>query len=141
MADNLTREERSRNMSRIRNRDTTPELAVRSLLHKEGYRFRLHRKDLPGTPDIVLPKYKTAIFVHGCFWHRHKGCKYSYTPKTNVEFWNKKFQDNLLRDKKNLKELEAEGWRVLIVWECETSSTSELRKRIDMVLKEPTGGS
>ncbi len=84
-----------------------------------GFRFRLHRKDLPGKPDIVLPKYKTVIFVHGCFWHRHKGCKYAYTPKSRQEFWKKKFEDNSKRDKDVIDELKMLGWKVIIIWECE----------------------
>jgi DNA mismatch endonuclease (patch repair protein) len=85
-------------MSRIKDRNTKPEIIVRKALHRLGYRFRLHRKDLPGRPDIVLPKYKTVIFVHGCYWHRHKGCKYAYTPKSRVEFWERKFKENSERD-------------------------------------------
>ena len=101
MTDILSKERRSWNMSRIRGSDTKPELLVRSLLHRMGYRFRLHRKDLPGRPDIVLPKYRTVIFVHGCFWHRHKGCKYAYTPKSRTDFWQNKFQGTVERDKRN----------------------------------------
>jgi len=96
--DKLTPEHRSWNMSRIFSANTKPELAVRSLLHKMGYRFRLHRKDLPGKPDIVLTKYKTVIFVHGCFWHRHDACQYAYTPKSRVKFWKEKFEGNIERD-------------------------------------------
>ena len=92
-------EQRSRNMSAIKSKNTKPEIAVRKLLHSMGYRFRLHRKDLPGSPDIVLPKYKTVIFVHGCFWHRHENCKYASTPKTRQEFWEAKFRENINRDK------------------------------------------
>ena len=106
-------------MSAIKSKNTKPEIAVRKLLHSMGYRFRLHRKDLPGSPDIVLPKYKTVIFVHGCFWHRHENCKYASTPKTRKEFWNKKFNDNILRDKKNLEILSSLGWKIIIIWECE----------------------
>ncbi len=108
-------------MSRIRSKDTKPEIAVRSMLHRSGYRFRLHVKGLPGRPDIVLPKYNTVIFVNGCFWHRHQGCKYAYNPKTNVPFWKKKFKDNVIRQKSNIKNLNTLGWKVKIVWECETS--------------------
>ena len=106
-------------MSRIRGKDTRPELIVRALLHRMGYRFRLHRKDLPGKPDIVLPKYKTVIFVHGCFWHRHEGCKFAYHPKSREEFWVNKFKGTLERDLKKEKALKESGWRVLVVWECE----------------------
>ena len=112
-------EQRSRNMSAIKSKNTKPEIAVRKLLHAMGFRFRLHRKDLPGSPDIVLPKYKTVIFVHGCFWHRHENCKYASTPKTRQEFWNKKFNENINRDKINQENLSSKGWKIIIVWECE----------------------
>ena len=112
-------EQRSRNMSAIKSKNTKPEIAVRKLLHSMGYRFRLHRKDLPGSPDIVLPKYKTVIFVHGCFWHRHENCKYATTPKTRKEFWEKKFRENINRDKLNQENLSSKGWKIIIVWECE----------------------
>ena len=112
-------ERRSRNMSAIKSKNTKPEIAVRKLLHSMGYRFRLHRKDLPGSPDIVLPKYKTVIFVHGCFWHRHKNCKYASTPKTRQEFWEAKFRENINRDKLNQENLSSKGWKIIIVWECE----------------------
>ena len=117
-------------MSRIRGKDTKPELRVRSQLHRMGYRFRLHRKDLPGRPDIVLPKYDTVIFVHGCFWHRHKGCRACYTPKTRPEFWKKKFGGNIRRDRTNINLLRKQGWKVLIIWECETDSDGKLQKLI-----------
>ena len=126
MADHLTKEKRSWNMSRIRSKDTKPEIIVRSLLHQMGYRFRLHRKDLPGKPDIVLPKYKTVIFVHGCFWHRHKGCKRCTTPSTNKNFWLLKFQRNLDNDKTNKTKLRSQGWTVAVIWECETQCTKKL---------------
>lgn len=119
--DKLTPEKRSWNMSRIRSRNTSPELAVRSALHKAGYRFRIHRKDLPGSPDIILPKYQTVIFVHGCYWHRHQNCKAAATPKTNIEFWTEKFRENVDRDKRNRTALENLNWKVLVVWECEIS--------------------
>ena len=112
-------EQRSRNMSAIKSKNTKPEIAVRKVLHSMGYRFRLHSKDLPGSPDIVLPKYKTVIFVHGCFWHRHQNCKYASTPKTRQEFWNKKFNENINRDKINQENLSSKGWKIIIVWECE----------------------
>ncbi|MBN9019085.1 MAG: DNA mismatch endonuclease Vsr [Rhizobiales bacterium] len=119
MADTLTSERRSWNMSRIRGRDTGPELVLRSLLHRAGFRFRLHAKQLPGRPDIILPRYRTAIFVHGCFWHRHPGCRNATTPSTRREFWQAKFDGNISRDARNQAELEAAGWTVLTVWECE----------------------
>jgi DNA mismatch endonuclease (patch repair protein) len=128
--DDLTPEKRSWNMSRIRGRDTKPELLVRSLLHRLGYRFRLHRRDLPGTPDIVLPKYQTVIFVHGCFWHRHPDCRYAYTPKSRVEFWKEKFAANVHRDAKNRRALEQAGWQVLVVWECELRDMAGLSDRL-----------
>ena len=112
-------EQRSRNMSAIKSKNTKPEIKVRKILHSMGYRFRLHRKDLPGSPDIVLPKYKTVIFVHGCFWHRHENCKYASTPKTRQEFWEAKFRENLNRDKLNQENLSSKGWKISIVWECE----------------------
>jgi len=112
-------EQRSRNMSAIKSKNTKPEIAVRRLLHSMGYRFRLHRKDLPGSPDIVLPKYKTVIFVHGCFWHRHENCKYASTPKTRKEFWEKKFRENINRDNLNQANLALKGWKIIIIWECQ----------------------
>ena len=112
-------EQRSRNMSAIKSKNTKPEIKVRKVLHSMGYRFRLHRKDLPGSPDIVLPKYKTVIFVHGCFWHRHKNCMYASTPKTRQEFWEAKFRENINRDKLNQENLSSKGWKIIIVWECE----------------------
>ena len=121
-------------MSRIRSRDTKPERAVRSILHCMGFRFRLHRRDLPGSPDIVLPKYQTAIFVHGCFWHRHKGCRFAYTPKTRPAFWQKKFSDNVARDQRSARNLRKEGWHVLTVWECELSAPDRLAARLHRAL-------
>ena len=111
--------QRSRNMSAIKSKNTKPEIAVRKLLYSMGYRFRLHRKDLPGSPDIVLPKYKTVIFVHGCFWHRHENCKYATTPKTRKEFWEKKFRENINRDNLNQANLSLKGWKIIIIWECQ----------------------
>jgi len=120
-------------MSRIRGKDTKPEIIVRSLLHRRGYRFRIHKKDLPGKPDIVLPKYKTVIFVHGCFWHRHEGCKYAYKPKSRVDFWNAKFDETVIRDKRNRKQLKATGWNVEIIWECETKDMDKLKKILNKI--------
>lgn len=117
--DCLTPEQRRRNMSAIKGRDTKPEILLRKLLHSLGYRFRIQRKDLPGRPDIVLPRYKAAIFVNGCFWHRHAGCKLASTPSTNSEFWQKKFAANVERDARNYAALKELGWNVLIIWECE----------------------
>jgi DNA mismatch endonuclease (patch repair protein) len=114
-----TIEKRSEVMSRIRSKNTKPEMALRSMLHKMGYRFRLHRKNLPGCPDIVLPKYNTVIFVHGCFWHLHENCRDGTIPKTQSEKWKAKLLRNVDRDNKHKLELEELGWRVLIIWECE----------------------
>ena len=119
MTDVHTREQRSRNMAAIRSKHTKPEIRVRSALHAMGFRFRLHRKDLPGRPDIVLPKFRTAIFVHGCFWHCHR-CKYgSVTPATRADFWAAKRAGNVLRDRAHRAALRKLGWRVLVLWECE----------------------
>ena len=124
-------------MSRIRSKDTKPEKIVRSTLHRMGYRFRLHMKDLPGKPDIVLPKYKTVFFVHGCFWHRHKGCKYAYTPKSRVKFWNKKFIDNVERYKVVKRELKKIGWKVVVIWECEVKrDIDSLKSKITNTLTD-----
>jgi len=119
--DILSKEKRSWNMSRIRSKNTKPEIAVRSLLHRAGYRFRLHVNYLPGKPDIVLPKHKTVIFVHGCFWHRHAGCKFAYSPKSNIKFWEKKFRDNKKRDDLVNTELAQSGWKVIRIWEYNLS--------------------
>ena len=119
MADRISSEHRSWNMSRIRGANTKPEMLLRSLLHRAGFRFRLHDKTLPGKPDIVLPKYSAAIFVHGCFWHRHAKCKKATTPTTRAEFWQAKFKSNVSRDAQNVRSLRTAGWRVFIVWECE----------------------
>lgn len=128
MTDIVSKNKRSEMMSGISSKNTQPELTVRKVLHKAGYRFRLHYKALPGKPDLVLPKYKLSIFVHGCFWHRHIGCKYAYQPKTRIEFWEKKFNANVTRDKKNIANLTNGGWRVLIIWECfiKKADSSEL---------------
>lgn len=112
--------QRSYNMSRIRGKDTRPEMIVRSLVHQMGFRFRLHRKDLPGKPDLVLPRHERVIFVHGCFWHMHR-CRYGrVTPKTNAEFWQAKREGNVARDRRNRRKLKAAGWQVLTIWECWT---------------------
>ena len=117
-----SKEERSRNMSRIRSKDTTPEKMVRSFLHKNGFRFRLHVKELPGKPDIVLPKYKTVIEVRGCYWHRHNCKKGQSCPSSNVEFWQRKFESNVIRDQYTEYRLKKLGWNVIIVWECEVDT-------------------
>ncbi len=117
-------------MSRIRSENTSPEKFVRSMLHGMGYRFRLHRKDLPGKPDIVLPKYKTVIEVRGCFWHRHKGCRGTTTPKSNQDFWLEKFSKNVKRDRQNGRKLKALGWKVIVIWECEIENESKLADKL-----------
>lgn len=113
-------------MGRIRSKDTKPEIALRRALHHMGLRYRLGGGGLPGRPDIVLPRHRAIVFVHGCFWHRHPGCKVASTPKTNIEFWNEKFERNVKRDRKVARELAALGWRVFIIWECEVSAKSRL---------------
>ena len=121
---------RSALMAKVRSKDTKPELAVRRFLHKAGVRFRLQRRDLPGTPDLVLPRAKIAMFVHGCFWHRHDGCKRTTTPKTRVDFWRSKFEANQARDYRVRQQLEAAGWDVIIVWECETLRADALSSKL-----------
>jgi DNA mismatch endonuclease (patch repair protein) len=128
--DIVTPEKRSRMMSLIRGKNTKPELAVRKLVHSLGYRFRLHRRDLPGSPDLVLPRLRKVIFVHGCFWHRHPGCQFAYTPKSNIDFWQRKFDANMQRDAAAHSELIASGWDVLIVWECEAADATRLSQKI-----------
>ena len=119
MVDVHTPEQRTFNMSKIKGKDTKPERILRSKLHKDGFRFRKNVRGLPGSPDIVLPKYHTTIFVHGCFWHRHQGCRFTTIPKTNLQFWEDKFRDTIARDKRQKHSLESLGWNTLIVWECE----------------------
>lgn len=128
--DKVSPQERSKVMAQVKGKNTVPERRVRSLLHKNGFRFRLHRKDLPGAPDIVLPKKKTVVFVHGCFWHRHPGCKRASTPTSNVDYWNNKFARNLARDADNQARLTSLGWQVIIVWECELRDFNRLEKRL-----------
>lgn len=125
MVDKLTKEERSRNMSRITGKNTKPEILLRSLLHRQGFRFRLHDEQLPGKPDIVLPRYRTVIFVNGCFWHRHKNCKFAYTPKSRKEFWLKKFERTVKRDQEKQEALINMGWQVIVAWECELNKQRE----------------
>lgn len=129
--------ERSELMRRVRQRDTKPETAVRRLLHKLGYRFRLHRRDLPGTPDIVLPSRRKVILVHGCFWHRHPGCSAASEPRTRAEFWAGKFRDNVARDRRNEAALGALGWTVLTVWSCELKDIEGLTQRLEAFLGPP----
>lgn len=119
MTDVHTPETRSYNMSMIRGKNTKPEIIVRKFLHSKGFRFRLHKKELPGKPDIVLPKFKTVIFVHGCFWHGHKNCKYFVVPKTRTEWWISKIERNRLVDKINNDNLKKGGWKIITIWECQ----------------------
>ena len=128
--DRLSKERRSWNMGRIRSTNTTPEIRVRSILHRLGYRFRLHSKNLPGRPDIVLPKWHHAIFVHGCFWHRHSSCKFCYTPKSRTEFWSAKFKGTIERDKLAEGALRSLGWHVTLVWECELDDEDKLARKL-----------
>lgn len=125
-------------MSRVRSKNTKPELRVRKLLHALGYRFRLHRRDLPGTPDIVLPRWKSVIFVHGCFWHVHEGCKRATTPESNRDYWEAKLEGNKIRDAENIKKLQSMGYRCLIVWECETKDVEQLAERLKSFLPRQT---
>lgn len=136
--DRLTPERRSWNMSRIRSKGTKPEMLVRSLLHRSGFRFRLHRKDLPGSPDIVLPKYRSVIFVHGCFWHKHEDCKDASIPKSNVVFWKEKIQKNVERDLQAVSALEAAGWNVITIWECEIRDLETMASRLHQLLHSLT---
>lgn len=138
MADTLDQEKRSWNMSRIRSKDTSIEVKVRKWLFHHGYRYRKNVKSLPGKPDVVLNGYMTVIFVHGCFWHRHSGCRDTSTPKTRTDFWNEKFERNVANDKKHQSELEKMGYRVIVVWECEISKCfDETMNRIVEVLGPP----
>jgi DNA mismatch endonuclease (patch repair protein) len=129
-ADIVSPEHRSKIMSKIRGKNTKPEMVVRSLCHEMGYRFRLHRGDLPGTPDLVFPKHGLCMFVHGCFWHRHPECKYAYMPKSRVDFWQNKLAKNVERDLKTQKALINMGWRVVTIWECHTKNRDLLRLEI-----------
>ncbi len=132
MADTLSKEARSQRMALIRGKGTRPEMAVRKLAHSMGYRFRLHRNDLPGKPDLVFPKYKAVVFVHGCFWHRHtaKTCRLARMPKTRFEFWTNKLEGNRSRDLRNYRQLANQGWRVMIIWECELKDKHVLATRL-----------
>ena len=134
MVDVHTKIHRSYNMSRIRCKNTKPEMLVRSLVHRMGFRYSLHRKDLPGKPDLVLVKHKKVIFVHGCFWHMHR-CRYgSVVPKTNKKFWKIKCEGNVDRDKRNLRKLRREGWKVLVIWECHIRNTEKLINKLEKFL-------
>ena len=136
MADVHTPEQRSRNMSAIRSKDTKPEIYFRKLLFAEGFRYRVQEKSVPGHPDVFLRKYNVAIFIHGCFWHRHPGCKYAYTPKSQVNFWEKKFAGNLKRDAIVKDELTEQGIRQLIVWECTIRKMMKDQKTAEMIMEQ-----
>ena len=135
--DNRSKEARSKNMSHIPSKNTKPEEIVRKYLFSKGFRYRKNVSDLPGKPDIVLPKYKAVVFVNGCFWHGHQGCKWFVRPKTNTEFWNEKFQYNIERDQQNYRKLGTMGWRVLIIWECEIrhGDAKEALRRLEESIK------
>jgi DNA mismatch endonuclease (patch repair protein) len=136
VTDRLTPERRSANMSRIRSRDTSPELIVRKMVHALGFRFRLHVAELPGKPDLVFPRLKKVIEVRGCFWHQHKGCIDSHIPRSRVEYWRPKLKMNRRRDQKNERRLRAAGWDVLTLWECELEQTMKLQQRLRAFLRE-----
>ncbi len=131
---------RSEIMSRIRGRDTKPEMVIRRIAHGLGFRFRLHRRDLPGSPDLVFPRHRAVIMVHGCFWHRHPGCKYASSPKTRARFWEDKFEGNVVRDRRNEEALGELGWRVMVIWECETRDREAVAERIVEFLQGGDGG-
>lgn len=131
MVDVVNKETRSRMMAGIRGKHTRPEMALRSALHKAGFRFRLHDRKLPGTPDIVLPRFRIAIEVHGCFWHRHPGCRFATTPATNRKFWVDKFRENVGRDRKNKALLEREGWTALVFWECDARDPMKVQQFVE----------
>lgn len=134
MADTLSKQRRSWNMSRIRSCDTQPELSVRRALHGLGYRFRLHRRDLPGKPDVVLPKHRIAILVHGCFWHQHPACIDCSTPKTRSGYWRPKLLANCERDKRNRRLLRQNGWNPIVIWECQTRDIARLCKVLNRMI-------
>ncbi|RXT19407.1 MULTISPECIES: very short patch repair endonuclease [unclassified Bosea (in: a-proteobacteria)] len=132
--DRLSPDRRSWLMSRVASKNTTPEMVVRRLLHGLGYRYRLHTRDLPGRPDLVFKSKKKAIFVHGCFWHRHSGCRKATNPKTSIEFWQKKFERNVQRDAQVVEQLQTNDWQVLTVWQCETKDLPTLKLKLQAFL-------
>ncbi len=133
--DRISKEQRSKNMSRVRSRDTGPELRLRSALHRNGFRYTLQRKDLPGKPDIVMPSRRTVIFVHGCFWHQHEACAKAALPKTRKTFWQTKLQDNVERDRRVSEQLKKLGWKVIIVWECQmTNSMNQVVRNVTQLI-------
>lgn len=134
MVDHLSPERRSWNMGRIRSKDTSPELRVRSMIHRAGYRYRLHAKAMPGKPDIVMRRHRTVVFVNGCFWHRHEGCRYATTPASNTEYWRRKFERTVARDKESQEALGRDGWQVLVIWECQTRDGAKLANLLAEIL-------
>lgn len=135
--DVVDKETRSRMMSGIRGKNTSPELIVRKALHRQGLRFALHDRKLPGRPDLVLPRHRAVVFVHGCFWHRHPCCAYCTTPATRPDFWSKKFEGNIVRDRRNVEKLTEEGWRVFVVWECGLKhEPDKLLKRLATAIRQ-----
>jgi len=136
MPDVFSAATRSCIMSRVRGQDTQPERIVRATLHRLGFRFRLHDRSLPGLPDVVLKKYRTVVFIHGCFWHGHKGCKRSKRPSTNVRFWNKKIDGNMVRDRRVKRQLWRRGWRVLTVWQCQARDIDKLERLLVRFFEE-----
>ena len=139
--DIVTPARRSEIMSRIQGRDTVPEVVVRRTAHRLGFRFRLYRKDLPGRPDLVFPRFRAIVFVHGCFWHRHDGCRFAYTPRSRVRFWTEKFRQNVARDRRTEDALRNLGWRVMVIWECETRDDAVVVQRLESFLRtaDPDG--
>lgn len=136
MTDVFTKKKRSWIMSRVKGRDTKPEILVRSFVHRMGFRFRIHRRDMPGNPDIVLPQHSKVIFMHGCFWHGHKRCPRSKRPTTNEGFWNKKLDRNIERDKRFRRKLRSMGWKALVVWQCETRKPEKLIGKLERFLHD-----
>lgn len=136
MTDTVSPEKRSEIMARIKGKNTEPEMLVRRYLYSRGHGYKLHRKDLPGRPDIVLSKHRLVIFVNGCYWHRHDGCKFAYEPKSRQEFWTKKFKQTVERDEKNRMALAELGWRILTIWECETSDMKFVAATLERILKQ-----
>lgn len=140
MTDIVSPERRSQIMGCVKSKNTAPELVVRRLAHRLGYRFRLHRKDLPGSPDLIFPRHAKAILVHGCFWHGHERCRRGALPKSRIEYWTEKISSNKERDQRKLAELEEAGWEVLVVWECETRNTEALFERIERFMNRGATG-
>lgn len=142
MADTLTKIERSIRMGRVKSRDTSPELQVRRMIHRMGFRYRLYVRELPGRPDIVLPRHRKAVFVHGCFWHRHAalGCKLARLPKSRLEFWLPKLESNRRRDQRDMRKLRNAGWQIMVVWECQLRDKERLENRLKRFLGERNAG-